>query len=421
VKNRKAISIFLLIFLIISVNPKILRGLEQEDSWIRIWDSGYMDECQGMAIDTFDNVYIVGNAFNDDRSIRNTYLLKYSSGNLIWEKYWSNFPSSRVSAICTDSLFNVYITGFTNSQGSGDSDIFILKYNSSGELLWNHTWDGGKEDRSSAIAVDSLDNIYIGGINTSGDTGYDVLLLKYNSSGDLQLNCTWRDIYDEFCHGLAIDSLDNLYMSYFTLGYEQILGLVKCNIAGEFQWNQTWNQPWDNDEALCVVDSIDNIIVKNSYLLTKFNNNGTKIWSTTEYGKVIRPEGITLDPQDNIYITGYYLGGCNNSMSITCTYTALDIYNSSLILEDKKLCYKSDSEGRAIAFNSLGDLYIAGVTWTSSRLKQDIVLLKNPTDYVEDDAINYDFILWIVVFGGCLCAGTIVYLLIISKYKKRKE
>ena len=42
--------------------------------------------------------------------------------------------------IAIDGSGNVFITGGTSSYGAGGGDVFLLKYNSSGDLLWFKTW-----------------------------------------------------------------------------------------------------------------------------------------------------------------------------------------------------------------------------------------------------------------------------------------
>jgi len=91
-----------------------------------------------------------------------------------------------------------------------------VKYDSSGVQQWNRTWGGIDEDGGSLTAVDSSDNVYISGWTVSfgaGDSAgdSDMVLVKYDSSGVQQWNRTWGGIDPGW--GVAVDSSDNVYLA----------------------------------------------------------------------------------------------------------------------------------------------------------------------------------------------------------------
>lgn len=419
--KKKIISIIIIIFFNLITNTGIFYSLGEGDSWNRTWGSDYDDWCVALDIDSSDNIYIIGrtNELGDGES--DIFLLKYDTlGNFIWDQIWDNYSKGGESMISIDSLDNIYIAGNTNWLGENKSDIFLKKYDNSGNLLWNRSWGGDQDDHCSTIGIDSSDNIYIaGGTESFGLGVMDMLLLKYNSSGALLLNYTWGDLKYESCYGLAIDSFDKIYITCYSdfYSFEGTSTLIKCDTSGKFQWNRTWN---DKGPAYCAVDSLGNIVVagyKNSHLLLKYNNLGIQIWNTTIGGKVEFTGDIAIDSQDNIYITGHHKFGCNrDGFATTCFYMALNIYNSSGQLKNELQCYRIDSKGNVIAFDSSENLYIAGVTWTNSLLTQDIVLLKNPTEYVEDYNTYYIYY-YIFIPIGILC----IVLIIIVFYKVKKK
>lgn len=98
---------------------------------------------------------------------------------------------------CTvDSSGNLYICGYTNGYSPGPSgnyaDMYIAKYNSSGVIQWQRTLGSGESgpgnEYGNGITTDSSGNVYITGIqgysSTTGQT-YELLLVKYNPSGNL--------------------------------------------------------------------------------------------------------------------------------------------------------------------------------------------------------------------------------------------
>ena len=94
---------------------------------------------------------------------------------------------------------------------------------------------------------------------------------------------------------------------------------------------------------------------------------------------------------------------------------ALIILNSFGQLKNELQCYRTNSKGKAIALDSSGNLYITGVTYTNSLLTQDIVLLKNPTEYVADSNSYY---IYYYVF---IPLGILVFVLLIMVFLKLKK
>ena len=94
-----------------------------------------------------------------------------------------------------DSSDNIYVTGYTTggldgNTNSGNDDLILVKYNSSGTKQWTKQLGTSSYDYGQGVTVDSSNNIYVvgetqGGLdgNTSSG-GSDLFLVKYNSSGN---------------------------------------------------------------------------------------------------------------------------------------------------------------------------------------------------------------------------------------------
>ena len=99
--------------------------------------------------------------------------------------------------VTTDSSDNIYVTGYTLGEldgniYSGTRDIFLVKYNSSGTKQWTKQLGTSSDDRGNGVTTDSSGNIYVtgytqGGLDGNTNSGdYDIFLVKYNSSGTKQ-------------------------------------------------------------------------------------------------------------------------------------------------------------------------------------------------------------------------------------------
>ena len=127
------------------------------------------------------------------------FLVKYnSSGTKQWTKQLGSSGWDWGNGVTTDSSGNIYVTGYTNggldgNTNSGYGDIFLVKYNSSGTKQWTKQLGTSSSDSGNGVTTDSSGNIYVtgsteGGLDRNINSGSsDIFLVKYRSSGIRQL------------------------------------------------------------------------------------------------------------------------------------------------------------------------------------------------------------------------------------------
>jgi predicted secreted protein len=234
--------------------------------------------------------------------------------NLVWNHSWLDYNGALGNAIGLDSLNNTYTTGYTNSI-SDSWEVFLLKYNSSGQLQWDLTWGRGGllRDVGEAIQISSTNDIYVAGYTENVHAGErDIFLLKYNNAGALQWYDVWGGGGYETCYGIAIDTNDNIFLAGVTESW--IVGgtamfLLKYNTSGGLEWNRTWGGGILDGAMGIVVDSSDNIYlggtIDSDMCLVKFDNSGVWQWNRSENIVGVRYcKDITIDSLDNIYLIG---------------------------------------------------------------------------------------------------------------------
>jgi hypothetical protein len=161
-----------------------------------------------------------------------------SSGNMVWIKQTAamqtinggNYPT-----IDIDTLGNSYISYWSSGTASGGtfmgiSDIIVFKLDSSGNVVWvkqTAAMNTTSDDTYPTVAVDSLGNCYVSyytsGVVSGGTNkgGTDIVIFKLDSLGNMVfikqqgvMNTTGADSYPS----LSVDSSGNVYISYYTNG-----------------------------------------------------------------------------------------------------------------------------------------------------------------------------------------------------------
>ena len=220
-------------------------------------------EAKAINTDTKGNSYITGSFSNDtvifgnyvltkNDSFHNTiniFTVKYDTvGNVIWAKSAGQnkhvWEAAMGKGIATDADGNVYVRGYFSSRSisfgdilltNGDTsgiteDIFIVKYDSSGNVIWAK--GGGKiaPAASQSISTDAFGNVYVVGcfpdtnivfgndtlINASSSGNNDnIFIVKYDESGNVIWAKSAGGASTDFANGIT-DDIGNVYISgYF--------------------------------------------------------------------------------------------------------------------------------------------------------------------------------------------------------------
>jgi hypothetical protein len=114
------------------------------------------------------------------------------SGNVVWQKAYGGTGIDAARAIAPTSDGGYVVAGVTSSFGAGDFDVWVLKLDGQGNVVWQKTYGGAGRDGASAIAPTS-DGGYVvaGSTNSFGAGASDVWVLKLDGSG----NVVWQKTY----------------------------------------------------------------------------------------------------------------------------------------------------------------------------------------------------------------------------------
>ena len=137
------------------------------------WNKIYEDGFARSIIETSDGYLIVGDKSANFWLIKIDYL-----GNTQWEKTFGGPKRDyALSAIIDDNEF--IIAGYTSSFGAGDTDMWIIKTDSFGNMLWNITYGGSEEDIGcSIVKVKDREYAIAGYTSSFGAENLDLWLVK---------------------------------------------------------------------------------------------------------------------------------------------------------------------------------------------------------------------------------------------------
>jgi hypothetical protein len=339
----------------------------------------------GTTIDDFGNVYVTGSFASDSITFGSTtfinessvgykwdmFIVKYdANGNVLWAQCNGSVYDDYATRPATDAFGNVFVTGYFESPSvtfgtttltntnAGYFDIFIVKYDASGNMLWAKSAGGSHWDEGTCITTDIFGNVYVAGIfyspslsfgadtltNTFTFNSPDMFIVKYDNMGNILWAKGAGNSGSVLSHNITIDVSGNVYVIGAYGNYPINFGTIVLNNAGSddifiVKYDTTGNVLWANGTGSTgsdsgygiTTDAIGNVygagffggpfITFGGFTLTntistgnsadifilKYDSSGNVLWAKGAGGNGHDfGSSITTDAADNAYITGHY-------------------------------------------------------------------------------------------------------------------
>lgn len=419
--------------------------MSQNIFWAKSATGNQLDEGNAIAIDNYGNTYIIGqyesnvlnfgtaNITNNSVSgYEDAFLAKIDiNGNCLWARTIGGGDREYASAVTVDSDNSIIVTGFFESTSfvagtetltnAGDKDIFLIKYNTLGDVIWAKSFGSNYDEESYGISCDGVGNIYLAGefasstLQIAGQTltsyGWDDgFVASFKANGDDRWANNFGGIHDESCNAITTDQNGT---SYITGSFESIsanfgghiltgigdynnrcLFVVKADSSGTIHWARSGSSPEDWIEGNGIsTDQAGNCYVPGDYdgatasigthtltnanpggsniFVAKYNSSGSELWAVNP---VSGPEGndaycMTTDLSGHSSISGWYTSPSVNFGGIVLTSSAygdniyVARYDSNGVIQN---AYSfsgsgfSGGYGNGIMHDLSGNVYLTG-------------------------------------------------------------
>ena len=290
--------------------------------WWRAFGGAEIDEGYSVQETSDGGFIIAGSSKSFGAGNYDVYLVKTnSSGNVEWSKVYGGSSTEHGNSVLQTSDGGYIVAGRTASFGAGGSDVYLVKTDASGTVMWAKAIGGtGDEDAQSIQQTDDGGYIIAGRTTSSGAGSSDVYLIKTDSSG----NTLWTRTFgsSSYDHANSVDQTSD--GGYIITGrYESAssvikLYLIKTDSFGDALWSKTIeSNDYAIGESVCettdggfiitgvTMSSTSNI----DALLIKTDVNGDTLW-TAAYGGTGAEGGYSVQQTDD---EGYIIAGMTNS------------------------------------------------------------------------------------------------------------
>lgn len=249
-----------------------------------------------------------------------------SAQTLLWDReyYDFGFQAQHANDIVMDAANNVYVTGFVSEGPSPyDNVLAVVKYDKYGNEIWDCRYPGyGFGSEGISICLDNNGQyVYVAGYAAQKNNDIDLVVIKYSSSGQQIWDVTWEHNPGYCNYKIAFDFVEGqriVYVATMHGNYACLVQIFDDGIPDIFMLDYVWENNYDWRTKW-----LDIVIDKNSeyhdIYVTGFRWNGVtargtvakyRYWMQLAWDDT--PEtshrcyAMDIDNTGNIYITGQW-------------------------------------------------------------------------------------------------------------------
>ena len=344
------------------------------------------------------------------------FIVSYGQ-NFHWAKSIGTTPGNDVGkSIAIDAAGNVYTTGYftgitdfdpgagsTNLTSAGGTDIFILKLDAGGNLLWAKGIGSPGDDQGISLTLDASANVYVTGsftgtadfdqgaaitnLTSAGST--DIFVLKLDAAGNFAWAKSMGGTTGDAGYSVTVDLTGNVYTTGFfsgtadldpgsgTASFSSIKGsndifISKLDAAGNFLWAKGFGDVSGDYGRSITVDPSGNVYLTGSFsglivfnispgnfvltsngssdiFILKFTGNGAFGWGKNLGGSAADTGySIKLDASGNVYTTGSFSGTADFDPDIAISNNITSAGGTDIFIS------KLDATGNFVSAKTIG-------------------------------------------------------------------
>lgn len=353
--------------------------------WAKSMGGSNSEQPYAIFADNAGNVYVIGDFYGggdfdpgagvttlNSNGFNDIFVAKFdANGDQLWASSFGGSQFDFGYDVVADDLGNVYFTGSfsgtvdfepgsgtTNLTSIAQSDLFIVKLNTTGNLVWAKNIGSTSASEGRAITMDAGGDIlltgYFGGTtdfdpgagttNLTSAGGHDIFVSRFNANGDLVWAKSMGGNSMDQPRSISVDAAGNVYTAGQYEGsadFDPSAGTANLTSAG------------NQDAFIC-----------------KLDGNGDFVWAKSLGGTDIdQATSISVDGYGFVHTTGYFSGTADfDPGAATANLTSngfQDAFVSKLDANGdfvwvKQIGGASTDQGKGIATDNLGNVYVTG-------------------------------------------------------------
>ena len=270
-------------------------------AWTRRFAVGEVDRGLSVELTTDGGYIIAGSTWGWGKGKSDVCFVRSDAdGHEVWSKTFGGKDREQSYSVKQTSDGGYIIAGETASFGTGNYDIYLIKTDIDGELLWSKTFGGYNRDCAYSVQQTIAGGYIIAGETDSfGSGNYDVYLIKTDAKGNEIWSSIYGSKYKDYGRSV-VQTIDGGFLVAGSTwrsgsGYSDIF-LLKTDGNGKELWTKSFGGKYnDNGYAVQLTTDGGYIIAGNTrrfrktancdVYLVKTDGNGNLVWEQTFGGE----------------------------------------------------------------------------------------------------------------------------------------
>ena len=316
------------------------------------------------------------------------YVLRVDGdGTLLWDRTYGGSATDRARAIIETGDGGFAVAGATESKGAGEFDVWLLKLDAAGELIWDRYFGGRATDWASAIVETSDGGLVMAAYTqATADDAYNFWVIKVDGNGELLWERQFGGPATDWASAIAEINDGGLVV----VGHTESKGagdadmwIIKLSADGEMLWDRTVGGS-ARDYASAVTATGDGGLVVAGPIesdgaegvdirVLKLDASGELIWDRHFGGASADWVRAVVETRDG----GYAMAGYTMSKGAGLNDVwLLKLDAGGELLWDRTYGGGANEWARALVEMPDGSLAMAGDTWSKGAGQGDVWVLK---------------------------------------------
>jgi len=108
------------------------------------------------------------------------------AGNVVWDHTYGGAEDDVARSIVALADGGLAVAGYTQSKGAGDDDMWVLRLDEAGNVVWDKTFGGAKADMANSIVALADGGFAVAGRTYSKGAGNnDMWVLRLDEAGNV--------------------------------------------------------------------------------------------------------------------------------------------------------------------------------------------------------------------------------------------
>ncbi len=381
--------------------------------WEKIYGRYYWDAGNSIQQTSDHNYIVAGYTYSGDTKKSLIWILYLDKkGNKVWDKILGGKDWDNASAVKQTIDGDFIVVGYTKEKGAGEKDLWILKIDKKGEIIWERVYGNMGNDEALSVQNTTDGGYIIAGYTVSFEADIkDGWLLKVDRNGNLPGSMEVKSGTYQYASGMAYSHIWNItYGSkdnekvlcsagtpdngYILAGYSAVgkyegreALIIKINRKGDQQWSKVYKWGREN-QVNALLRNKDNRYIGVGYVISEdkdnsdiwvfeFNNKGEIVWNKIIGGEAEEKANAVCQTEDGGYMIAGFIHSKEDGEQ---DMWIIKLDKKGKMIWEKKFNGKGDDEAFSI-LPAGGDQYIvAGNTFSKEEAQSDIWILKLAPD-----------------------------------------